>query len=211
MRKKKSKEVELEDWERLAIPDQKNTPYIPALKLLDPENDLIGGIDPGKTGGFVTLNLDGTICKVMHVPRLPPVKKHSAKREIDYPKMRDEWGPQMRRCRHVFVERVWGAAVEGRQQGGAGMFNFGYSAGVPRGLLLACGVTHDLILPQKWKQMLALINTDKASSLDLARKLFPDSVAEFKRKTVDEGVAESALIAYAGRLILSGETFGDHS
>lgn len=183
--------------------------------------NMIGGFDPGKKGAFVTIDANtGKIDRIMRVPLEKWTEKHrnrpdTHKAEIDWPKLADEWCPIFRRCSRVFIEHIWGAAPagKGRKDGGASQFKLGYAAGVPFGMMLTLEVPYEFITPQKWHKVLNYPKAPegenpKAPSFALARTFFPESVKEFARVTVDEGVAEAALIAYTG-LLLTRQGSGD--
>ncbi len=194
-----------------------------ALYARDATHPLIGGFDPGKKGALVTVHYEtGKINGVYRIPLEKWTEKHrnkpdTHKSEINWPALIAEWREPLQRCRCVFLEHIWGAAPagKGRKDGGASMFKLGYAAGVPYGMILTLGISNQFLTPQAWHKLVEYPksedpNNPKAPSFDLARRFFPDSVKEFERKTVDEGVAEAALIAYAGRLILNGAK-GDDS
>lgn len=174
----------------------------------------IGGIDPGKKGGLSLLDAKtGKIVEVFHVPLLPPKKKGSTKRAVDFDKLYSTW-TELQNCRHIFFEYVWGAAPRGRSQGGAGMFNFGDVNGFVKGMIWTWGVPRTMILPAKWRKTVGMKANEADAkdqkvvkpSFDLARKLWPESKHLFERVTVDEGVCEASLIAYAGKLLLEQGT-----
>ena len=187
----------------------------------DVTHPLIGGFDPGKKGALVTIRaISGKLETVSRIPLIKTKQKHrdratTVKAEIDWPLLAEEWREPLRRCRRVFIEHIWGAAPrsQGRRDGGPSQFKLGYAAGVPFGLMLSLGVPYQFITPQVWHKALAYPKNEensKAPSFELARKFFPESVEEFKRVTVDEGVAEASLIAYVGRQILE-QGDDDHS
>lgn len=83
----------------------------------------------------------------------------------------------------------------------AGAFNFGRSAGVVHGVLGAMGVPMELVSPNVWKGATGLRklvgetqDQNKTRARELASKLWPSNVAEFKR-VKDDGRAEAALLA----------------
>lgn len=164
----------------------------------------VGGIDPGKTGAFVVLEIaTGRIEGVLRVPLIRKKGSKKAKPNFapDFVSMASEWGHAIQACRHIYVENVWGAAPAGRRQGGTGMFNFGFIAGFIRGMILAWGHPFTLVAPQKWKRYYHLTGAvDKTPSLELARSMWPLAAHELKRKK-DDGVAEAALIAEYGRTL----------
>ena len=87
------------------------------------------------------------------------------------------------------------------KQGVVSMFNFGQSVGYIKGVLEALGIPYQEITPQKWKKEFGL-NSDKAASSDVCRRLFPDInlLATPKCKKPHDGMAEALLMAeYARR------------
>lgn len=82
-------------------------------------------------------------------------------------------------------------------QGVTGIFRFGQNLGQWEGILISAGLEVVHVRPQKWKKFFGL-SRNKEDSFDEARRLFPNNHSEFKRKTVDEGRVEAALIAYYG-------------
>jgi len=95
------------------------------------------------------------------------------------------------------VEKV--GAMKG--QGVTSMFNFGKNAGYIEGVLTALGIPYQLIPPKKWKGEFGL-NSDKAASVAVCKRLFPDvSLRRSDRcRKDDDGMAEALLMAeYARR------------
>jgi len=83
----------------------------------------------------------------------------------------------------------------------AGAFNFGVSAGVVHGVLGALGLLFTLVPPSVWKNAMGLhrilgeTQADvKSRAREVATKLWPERVADFKR-IKDDGRAEACLIA----------------
>jgi crossover junction endodeoxyribonuclease RuvC len=86
-------------------------------------------------------------------------------------------------------------------QGVVSMFNFGQSVGYIKGVLEAFKIPYQEITPQKWKREFSL-NSDKAASAEVCRKLFPDIslLATPRCKKPHDGMAEALLMAeYARR------------
>lgn len=170
----------------------------------------IAGFDPGKKGALSVLTIStGKIVSVHRVPLVKVKKSTGMKTEVDYHALRDAWAPALKTCRCVVIEHIWGAAAagKGRADGGASQFKLGYQAGAVFGIVLSLGLPYHFITPQAWHKLLNYQKApegenSKSPSFKLARKFFPDSVKEFARVTVDEGVAEASLIAYVGRLLI---------
>ena len=141
------------------------------------------GIDPGKRGGYAWI-WDG----------------EATVRPWD-----DEFFVQDMRCLAATGEPVV-ACVErvGARpgQGTVSMFSFGKSAGFIEGALNALYIAYQLIPPATWKKEFSLIGKDKAASIEVCHKLFPE--AELRRtvrcKVASDGKAEALLMAeYARR------------
>ena len=86
------------------------------------------------------------------------------------------------------------------KQGVSSMFRFGENYGYIRGLLEACGIPYELVLPQKWQREFGV--TDKNSSVEICRRLFPDvSLRRTEKcKRDHDGMSDALLLAeYARR------------
>ena len=98
----------------------------------------------------------------------------------------------------VCVEKV--GAMPG--QGVTSMFNFGKNVGYVEGVLEALKIPYQLIRPQQWKKEFSLIKKNKAASIEVCKRLFPDVSLRRtdKCRTDDDGMAEALLLAlYAQR------------
>lgn len=154
---------------------------------------IIGGIDPGRSGGFVLLEAGTSeLPRVLEV-HLVPLHLFDGKQKPDFAVMCNEWLPKLKTCSHVFIEKV--GAMPG--QGVTSMFSFGYVAGFMDCLVKAAMVPHTFLTPQGWKKVVGISGSDKDVSRRRATQLFPASADAFKRKK-DDGPAEAALIAYSG-------------
>lgn len=88
------------------------------------------------------------------------------------------------------------------RQGVSSTFKFGKSAGYIEGVLEALRIPYQLIKPQQWKKEFSLIKKDKAASIQVCKRLFPDVSLRRtdKCRTDDDGMAEALLMAeYARR------------
>lgn len=94
------------------------------------------------------------------------------------------------------VEKV--GAMPGN--GSVSMFNFGKSYGYILGVLDALKIPFQVVPPREWKKEFGL-NSDKAKSIEVCHRLFPD--LDLKRTarctTESDGMAEATLIAEWGR------------
>lgn len=143
------------------------------------------GIDPGKKGGIAFIDTE-VKCSV--------TEEYSDKALIDLCRdVSHDWNNKAVCC----LEKV-GARTG---QGVVSMFNFGQSVGYIKGVLESFRIPYQEITPQKWKGEFGL-NSDKASSAEVCRKLFPevDLLATPKSKKPHDGMAEALLMAeYARR------------
>jgi crossover junction endodeoxyribonuclease RuvC len=141
------------------------------------------GIDPGKSGGYATIN---TLTGKMTVEAWDDEQFIHDMRELYLD------GEETRCC----LEKV--GAMPG--QGVTSMFGFGKSAGFIEGVLRAYGISYQLVPPQTWKKAFSL-NSNKQTSIEVCQKLFPDvNLYRTDRcKKPHDGMAESALMALYAR------------
>lgn len=140
------------------------------------------GIDPGKNGGIAYIDTEYNISSTY---------PYSDKALVDL--CNESIYSEVICC----LEKV--GAMPG--QGVVSMFNFGQSVGYIKGVLEAFRVPYQEITPQKWKKEFGL-NSDKAASAEVCRKLFPDInlLATPRCKKPHDGMAEALLMAeYARR------------
>lgn len=141
------------------------------------------GVDPGKKGGYAVIDMDGARCYPWDDARFVEDMRPLARR-LD--------GRTM-----ACVEKV--GAMHG--QGVRSMFTFGKSAGFIEGVLAALGIGYQLIPPKTWKAEFGL-NSDKADSIAVCKRLFPgvNLLASEKCRKDSDGMAEALLLAeYARR------------
>lgn len=142
------------------------------------------GIDPGKNGGFALL--DTEIGKVMVARKFDKKLFLTTVDFLTY---------QMERTR-CCLEKVHAMP----KQGSVSMFTFGESYGWLKGVLDHADISYQEVPPQTWKKEFNL-NSDKQSSIEVCRQLFPDVnlIPEGHIKEHD-GIAEAVLMAeYARR------------
>jgi crossover junction endodeoxyribonuclease RuvC len=87
------------------------------------------------------------------------------------------------------------------RQGVSSTFKFGVSYGFIKGVLESHEISYQEIPPQRWKKEFGL-NSDKAASIEVCRRLFPSAVlrASERCRTDNDGMAEALLMAeYARR------------
>ena len=166
----------------------------------------IVGIDPGLKGGIAFYNSEDLRAFRTPTYKSPYVKKGKKRErdEMDLAKIRsDLFLDLLPNIRHVFLEQV--NAMPG--QGVTGMFRFGQNLGQWQGFLSGVGLPYTMVRPQVWKKHSGLIGSDKESSIDLAREIWPDhATTDFKYKTADEGRAEASLIARYGSFSLEDDS-----
>jgi crossover junction endodeoxyribonuclease RuvC len=154
---------------------------------------IIAGIDPGANGGLAIYgpSVLGVFLEVYSVPKVG--------KEIDKQAWSQQW--DFKGVGHVFIEQV--SAMPG--QGVTSMFNFGMAYGFVQALAFSAGVPVSFIRPQEWKKLVGIpVGSDKSASRIRASQLFPNDADKWA-KVKDDGLAEAALIAYAGMLKLRGE------
>lgn len=144
------------------------------------------GIDPGKSGALAVMYIDEDN-KPFRV-RVVPFEE-CAYREL------------LAACVDSRVvcclEKV--GAMPG--QGVVSMFNFGRNLGLIEGMLQAYKIPYQLVPPQTWKKEFSL-SSDKQSSIDVCKRLFPDInlLATPRSRKESDGMAEAILMAeYARR------------
>lgn len=138
------------------------------------------GIDPGLKGGIAFIDEDGA-----HTEPYTDAALQAICREFAY--------EETRCC----LEQVHSMP----KQGVASTFKFGMGYGYIKGALEAWSVSYQEIPPQRWKKEFGL-NSDKAESIEVCRRLFPDVSlrATPKCRTDNDGMAEALLMAeYARR------------
>jgi crossover junction endodeoxyribonuclease RuvC len=166
--------------------------YVGRVSCVGVFSMIIAGIDPGANGGMVLLTSNGTPLYVLHVPKIgKEINKGAWKL----------WASPLAQAEHIFIEQV--SAMPG--QGVTSMFNFGVAYGFVQALAFSAGAPVSFIRPQEWKKLVGIpVGSDKSASRIRASQLFPNDADKWAR-VKDDGLAEAALIAYAGMLKLRGE------
>lgn len=140
------------------------------------------GIDPGKKGGIALLHDTDIVGQwdfdkdvLLHVADTL-AHEHEANR--------------------CCLERVHAMP----KQGSVSMFTFGTGYGWIMGVLDAFEISYQTVEPRRWKTEFGL-NSDKAKSIDVCRKLFPAALLVPNGcRTPHDGIAEAILMAeYARR------------
>jgi hypothetical protein len=150
------------------------------------------GVDIGVRGGVALLSDAGELIEVIDMPCLHDGPKN--RRTINAPLLASF--VYKSHARLAFVERVGPRPLEGV----VGAFAFGDCKGVVRGVLAGASIPVTWITSPQWKRVIG-IAPGKNGAKDAARaeaiRRWPDHADLFAHKN-DDGLAEAALIAYAG-------------
>lgn len=154
------------------------------------------GIDPGYVNAAAALFANGELERAW---KFPYSKKES---RIDEPLL----AQQIRACNAdiAFVERVHAMP----KQGVSSTFKLGQGYGLILGILAGLGIPTRLVHPPTWKAAtLPDERRTKKLSVERAVELFPDFdfTPTARAYTPDDNMAEAALIAVYGNLLLTGE------
>ena len=143
------------------------------------------GIDPGKSGALAVIYTDEDN-KPFRVKVIP----------FEETAYRDALATCVDSRVVCCLEKV--GAMPG--QGVVSMFNFGQNFGFIQGLLQANKIPYQLIPPQTWKKEFSL-SSDKQSSIDVCKRLFPDIslMATPRSRKENDGMAEALLLAEFAR------------
>lgn len=141
------------------------------------------GIDPGSKGAVAVLNDKGIPVMLEDIPFLKSDKC------MDISSFSDILNDYILEEHHCILEKCqYTPAIKG-----SGAFTFGKTIGYTECALILLKVAHELVRPQIWKKEFSLLNKEKSSSIEVAKRMFP-SVADKLLKTKD-GRAEALLIA----------------
>jgi crossover junction endodeoxyribonuclease RuvC len=147
------------------------------------------GIDPGLKGALCLLNApERRIISLIPMPTIPYRKKLSLDIESMVGWMLEHGG-----CDFVSTEFVH--SMPG--QGVVSMFSFGRGVGMLQGAFKVLNVPVMETPPSVWKATIG-VTADKATSIEMAVRLFPKQAALFEGRRAD--FAESALLAVFGGL-----------
>jgi crossover junction endodeoxyribonuclease RuvC len=170
------------------------------------------GVDPGFTGALALLDPDGSLIDVRDMPLIitagktklsfdadgMPVEKVGTAHELDFDgivSLLAEWQETANKEITYCQEKVWVQPRDGAVSAGKLMFGAGILQGIAAGLQIPIRQT---IAPSSWKAKMG-VTSDKNTSLELARTMFPSKANLFRRRK-DDGRAEAALIGlYAYR------------
>lgn len=147
---------------------------------------MICGIDPGLTGGISFVNGESVYAY------RTPIYKNGKKRYLDLvavAKLFETHNPEL-----VIIEKQ--QAMPG--QGVSSTFKTGMNYGIYLGMLATMGVAFEEVSPRKWKNDLK-VPANKDEARKRATELLPQGSEKWRLKCED-GVAESAMLAYWGQL-----------
>ncbi len=142
------------------------------------------GIDPGLTGGITFIEGDEVSAYRIPVVTVKKKKILNLVRIVDYLKL---FNPDM-----VYIEKQQSMP----RQGVASTFKTGLNYGLYLGLFVALDLKYEEVRAAKWKKDLN-VSSDKDLARARASYLLPQASTSWELKCED-GVAESALIAYWG-------------
>ena len=155
---------------------------------MNSNQEVIVGIDPGVSGAICILR-NGKVTMTCDMPIM--VDGTKSKRQVNAAELaniliNEKIGEQDK----IILESV--SAMPG--QGVTGMFSFGQSFGVIKGVCAALKLPLHLVRPVKWKKHFNLLNSEKDASRTKAIEIFPYFSSELSRKK-DSNKADAILIA----------------
>jgi crossover junction endodeoxyribonuclease RuvC len=152
------------------------------------------GVDPGLTGAVAFIDSRGK-AKVFDLPHHPTQHRLDGFRLASLMRSMAPADDEV----HVYVEKLHARA------GGGGMVQMGsmmQSVGIIQGAIDCTRFPVTEITPQTWKRLYRL-TSDKAKSLELARRLYPELQPDLKLAKHD-GRAEALLLAHYGVAVATG-------
>lgn len=149
---------------------------------------IIVGIDPGVSGAISILR-EGKVSMICDMPIM--IDGTKSKRQINAAELaniliKENIGEDDK----IILESV--SAMPG--QGVTGMFSFGQSFGVIKGVCAALKLPVILVRPVKWKKHFNLLNSEKDASRTKAIEIFPYFSSNLAKKK-DSNKADAILIA----------------
>ena len=150
------------------------------------------GVDPGALGAIAILEDNGKLIQVMDMPTVDVVIAGKTKKRVSPELLAADLKMYADQGAVAWVEQVNALP----KQGVTSVFAFGQAFGVVLGVLAGLQIPTQTVTPMKWKKGMAL-NASKDGSRIKATQLWPAMAGDFKR-VMDDGRAESALIAYWG-------------
>jgi crossover junction endodeoxyribonuclease RuvC len=155
---------------------------------MNSNQEVIVGIDPGVSGAICILR-NGKVTMTCDMPIM--VDGTKSKRQVNAAELaniliNEKIGEQDK----IILESV--SAMPG--QGVTGMFSFGQSFGVIKGVCAALKLPLHLVRPVKWKKHFNLLNSEKDASRTKVIEMFPYISSEVSKKK-DANKADAILIA----------------
>ena len=155
---------------------------------MNSNQEVIVGIDPGVSGAICILR-NGKVTMTCDMPIM--VDGTKSKRQVNAAELaniliNEKIGEQYK----IILESV--SAMPG--QGVTGMFSFGQSFGVIKGVCAALKLPLHLVRPVKWKKHFNLLNSEKDASRTKVIEMFPYISSEVSKKK-DANKADAILIA----------------
>lgn len=147
------------------------------------------GIDPGIKGAIAVLK-DGRFVAVYDIPTYNLKVADKQRKKLDLHALSFLLDSYSNSKIIALIEDVASMPSDGH----VGAFSFGFSTGAIHGAVTMAGIKLEKVKPQVWKSSMGL-DSDKAQSIKLAIKLFPEASKYLKRK-MDDGRAEAILIAW---------------
>ena len=146
------------------------------------------GIDPGISGAISILR-DGNISMVVDMPTMAEGTK--SKKQINAAELANILTKEnISHEDKVILESV--SAMPG--QGVTGMFSFGQSFGVIKGVCAALELPIFFVRPAKWKKYFELLNSSKDASRTKAIEMYPSLSNQLSKKK-DVNKSDAILIA----------------
>jgi len=158
------------------------------------------GIDPGVTGAFAGIVIEGELIKNVSMWDMPLVKTKTGKNEVDPLGVLEII--LTFEADHVFIEKAQPMARFGKKQGVASTGGYMKGYGILIGLLVSQSEfsPYTEVTPQAWKKvMLSEVGMDKTASRKRAEEVY--SGVKFPL-VKDHNKAEALLIGIYGRMVL---------
>ena len=155
---------------------------------MNSNQEVIVGIDPGVSGAICILR-NGKVTMTCDMPIM--VDGTKSKRQVNAAELaniliNEKIGEQDK----IILESV--SAMPG--QGVTGMFSFGQSFGVIKGVCAALKLPLHLVRPVKWKKHFNLLNSEKDASRTKEIEMYPYISSQVSKKK-DANKADAILIA----------------
>ena len=155
---------------------------------MNSNQEVIVGIDPGVSGAICILR-HGKVTMTCDMPIM--VDGTKSKRQVNAAELANILiNEKIGEHDKIILESV--SAMPG--QGVTGMFSFGQSFGVIKGVCAALKLPLHLVRPVKWKKHFNLLNSEKDASRTKVIEMFPYISSEVSKKK-DANKADAILIA----------------